>query len=83
MKCVVQPVERQRTRHRNHDTTIDDAFAETAFRLRVLVEMHFGRILVQTGRHLVLGFFDRHAVDMVDLFADFIIAPAIGTACQR
>ena len=44
--------------------------------------MHLGGVLVEPGGELVLGFLDRHAVDMVDALAGQVIAPAMGRAGQ-
>ena len=41
--------------------------------LLVQVEVHLGRVLVQARRRRVLGFFQRHAVDVVDALADFVV----------
>src|SRR5262245_26847927 len=38
--------------------------------------MHTRRVLVKPGCELVLRFFDRNAVDVVDLLPDRVIAPA-------
>ncbi len=45
--------------------------------------MNFGGILIEARRHRVLGFLERHAVHMVDLLADLVIAPLIGRAGKR
>ena len=61
---------------------IDQATAEAALAFGELVEVNLGGVLVQPGGELMLGLFDRHAVDMVDLLARQKIAPAIRRAGQ-
>ena len=48
-----------------------------------LIEVDARRVLVEPGRDLVLGLLDRHAVDMIDALADFVVAEAIGAAGER
>ena len=62
---------------------IDQAAAEAVLALGELVEVHPRGVLIEPRRHLVLGFLDRHAVDMVDHLADLIIAPAVRAAGER
>ena len=57
---------------------IDQAAAEPPLPLRKLVEVNPRGILVEPRRKLMLGFFDRHPVDMVDPLARLVIAPAVG-----
>ncbi len=45
--------------------------------------MHLRGVLVQAGGELVLGFLDGHAVDMVDLLANLVIAPAMAAPGER
>jgi len=59
---------------------IDQAAAEAALCLFVLVEMHLRGVLVEAGRELVLGLLDGHRVDVVDLFANLVVAPAVAAA---
>ncbi len=40
-------------------------------------------VLVKPRRDLMLGFFDRIAVDVIDLLADLVVAEAIGAAGKR
>ena len=49
---------------------IDEAAAEAALALDMLIEMHPRRVLEQPRGELVLGLLDGLAVDMVDLVAD-------------
>ena len=49
---------------------IDDASAEAALRLHMLVEMDARIVLVKPRRGHVTGFLDRHAVDMIDALAE-------------
>ena len=80
---VGEAVEAQRARERDDVAAIDQPAAEPALALAELVEMHLGGVLVEAGREHVLGFLDRHAVDMVDLLADRIIAEAMRRAGER
>ena len=77
---IAETVERQRAGQRNDDATVDDALAETALGLGMLVEMHLGGVLIKTRGELVLGLLDGHAVDMVNFLANLVVAPAIGGA---
>src|SRR3954469_2492293 len=63
-------------------SAIDQASREAAFRFRELIEMDSRRILIEPRRHLVLGFFDRDAVDMVDFFTDLVVGKAIVAASK-
>ena len=45
--------------------------------------MHFSGVLIEARRHLVFGLFHRHAVDMVDSFADLVIGKAEQRARQH
>ena len=56
---------------------IDQPAAEAALALGELVEVHARGVLIEPRRDLVLGFLDRHAVDMVDLLADLVVAEAM------
>src|ERR1700738_77272 len=80
---VAESVERERARQRYDVAAIDQAAAEAVLALGELVEMNARRVLVEPRRHLVLGFLDCHAVDMVDHLADLIIAPAMRAAGER
>ena len=55
-------------------TAIDETAPEPALSFGVLVEMDLGGVLVEPGGKLVLGLFHGHAVDVVDLLADGIVA---------
>ena len=83
LKRVGESVERQRARQADHMATIDEPASEAAFAFTELVEMNARRVLVQPRRHHVLGFFDRHAVDMVDLLADRVVVPRMRAAGKR
>ena len=48
-----------------------------------LIEVHARGVLIEPRRHLVLGFLDRHAVDVVDLLAGLIVAEAMRRARER
>ena len=80
---IAEPVEGQRAGQRNHMPAIDQPAAEAALAFGILVEMDARGVLVEPGRHHVLGFFDRHAVDMVDSFAGFVIVPQMAAARGR
>src|SRR5947208_12039982 len=82
-KGIGEAIERQRPRQRNDMPAIDQPPSETALALDELVEMNARGILIKPRRDLVLGFLDRHAVDMVNSLADFIIAEAIRAASER
>ena len=83
LEGVAQAVERQRAGHADDVAAIDQAAAEAALALGVLVEMHLGGVLPQAGRHHVLGFLDGHAVHMVDLLAHRIVVPQMRAAGQH
>src|SRR6266704_1598815 len=87
MKGIGEAIERQRARQRNDMPAVDQPPAEAALALDELVEMNARGVLIEPRRDLVLGFLDRHAVDMIDSLADFIIAEAtlseIGRASCR
>ena len=80
MESVGEPVAGQRTGERDHVPAIDQPAAETALGLGKQVEVDARIVLVKPRGHLVFGFFDRHPVDVVDLFADVIVVIAIGAA---
>src|SRR5687767_5210792 len=82
MEGIAQAVEGQRACKRDDDAAIDEAAAEAALPLRVLVEMYPRRVLVEAGGHLMLGLFERHPIDMIDPVADLIVAPQIRRACE-
>ena len=71
---IGQPVERQRARKADDMAAIDQAAAILAVGG---VKMHFGGVLPQTGGEHMLGLFNRDAIDMVDLFADCVVAPTV------
>ena len=83
MEGVAEAVVGQRAHQRDDDAAVDDALAEAALGLGVLVEVHLGGVLVEARRGLMLGFLERHAIDMVDLFAGLIVAPAVRRAGKR
>ena len=58
MKGVGKTVVGQCPNERNDDVAVNDAFAETAFGLRVLVEVNLRRVLIEPGRGLMLGFLE-------------------------
>src|SRR5262245_40314187 len=62
---------------------IDQTTAEPALRLGELVEMNARGVLIEPGRELMLRLLDRDAVDVVDLLADRIVAPARPAAGER
>ena len=62
---------------------IDEPAAEAAFAFGMLVEMHARGVLEEARGELVLGLLDGLAVDMVDLLADLVVAPALGRAGER
>jgi len=77
-KGVAKTVEAQAPGDADDVAAINDAFSKAAALLRVLVEMHACRVLVEACGKGVLGLFDRHAVDVVDLLADFVIVETKG-----
>src|SRR5512145_3260984 len=62
---------------------INESPAEAAFALDMLVEMHPCGVLEQAGGKLMLGLLDGLAVDMIDLVAHRVIAPAPWRAGER
>ncbi len=83
VKRVGEPVERERTRERDHMPAINQPAAEAVLALGELIEVHARRVLVDPRRHLMFGFLHRHAVHVVDLFADLIVAEAVRAAGKR
>src|SRR6185312_16001100 len=83
MEGVAEAIVGQRPHQRDDDTAVDDALAEASLRFGVLIEVHFGRVLVEARRRLMLGFFQGHAVDVVDFFARLVVAPAMRRARER
>ena len=69
MKAIGKPVEAERAREGNNITAVDQASAKSPLCLGELVEVDPGRILEQTGGHLVLGLFDGDAISVIDAFA--------------
>ena len=41
------------------------------------VKVHFRCVLPKSRRHHMLGFFNSHAINMIDLFANLIVTPAM------
>src|SRR3984957_1457998 len=80
---VGQPIEGQRPGERDDVAAVDQPPAEAALLGAELVEMDARGVLIESRRDLMLGLFDRIAVDMVDLFANFVIAETIGAAGKR
>ena len=62
---------------------IDEPPPEPALALDMLIEMHARRVLEQARGELMLGLLDGLPIDMVDLVADVVIAPAPGRAGKR
>src|SRR6202041_2423788 len=82
MKGIGQAIEGEATRQLNDMAAIDQPPAEPAFTFDKLIEMDARGILIEPGRHHMLGLFDGDAVDMVDALANLIIAEAINAAGQ-
>src|SRR3546814_2890397 len=80
---AAETVERKRPRQRDHVATVDDAPAEAALALGMLVEVHARRVLVEARRHLMLRLLDGHGVAVVDPLARFVIGPAMRRAGRR
>src|SRR4029079_2597229 len=76
-------VEGQCASKRNGVPAIDEPTPKTALALGKLIEMDAGRVLIETGGNLGLGFLGRDPVDMVDLVAGLIVAEAIRAARKR
>src|SRR5579863_2239027 len=68
MEGVGEAVEAQRARQRDDMAAIDQTTAEAALAFSKLIEMDLGGVLEEARRNLMLGFLDRHAVDVVDPF---------------
>src|ERR1700722_12830339 len=83
VKGVGEAIEAQRARKRNDVPAIDQPASETALALAELIEMDLGAVLKQARRDLMLGLLDGDAVDVVDLLADGIIAPAMRRTGER
>src|SRR3982074_2515165 len=80
MESIGEAVERQRARERDHVPAIDQPPLEAPLRLDELVEVNARSILIQSRGELMLSLLDRPAIDMVDLFADLIVAPTTRAA---
>ena len=76
---VGQTIERERARHRNDVPAIDQAAAIGA---GGGVEMNLGGVLPQAGGQHVFGFFHRDTIDVVNLFTDLIVTPAVWFSCE-
>ena len=61
---------------------IDDAPAEAPVLLRMLVEMDLGGVLIEPRRGHMAGFFDGHAVEMIDPLAGLVVVPEMRAAGQ-
>ena len=61
---------------------IDEAPPEAPLPFAELVEMHFRGVLIEPGRRLVLGLFDRDAVDMIDPLAGAIVLEPMRRAAE-
>src|SRR5262249_27098446 len=83
VKGVGEPVEAQAPRDRDDVAAVDESASKPAFALDVLVEVDARGVLEQARSELVLRFLYCLAVDVVDLVADRIIAPALGRAGER
>src|SRR6516165_10596155 len=62
--------------------TVDDAATETLVLLYMLIKVHSCRVLIESSCHHMLGFFDCHAVDVIDSFADPVVFPQMQAACK-
>ena len=83
-RAVGKSVEGERARQAHHMAAIDDPFAEPTRLLQDGVKMPLGCILVEPRCDLVLGLFDGHSINMIDLLADLVIfkeMPAPGKNC--
>ena len=80
VQAVAEAVERQGARQRDHHAAIDDAGAQPALALGVVVEMDPGAIVVEARGAAVLALHHAHAVDMVDALADDVVLEEVGLA---
>jgi len=83
MEGIGEPIKAQAPRDRDDVPTIDEPSPEPAFALDMLIEMNARGVLEQPRGELMLGLLDGLAVDMIDLVADLIIAPALGRTGER
>ena len=74
---IGKAIKAERPGNRNDDAAIDQAFAKPAVFLSVRIKMHFRRVLIESCGDLMLSFFDRHAVHMIDFFANLIIVKSM------
>jgi hypothetical protein len=79
-ESVGQPVEGKRARQADDVTAVDDPAAEAPGLFGLLVEVHAGGVLVEAGGHHVFTFFDGHAVNVIDAFADLVVVPQVRAA---
>src|SRR5215510_5629117 len=83
MKGIAQAIEGQRARKRNGVSAIDKTTTEPSAAFGELVEMNARGVLIKARRDLVFGFFDSHAVNVVDFFTNFVIAEAMHAPRQH
>ena len=83
MEGVGEPIEAQGAGDRDDVAAIDQPPPEPPLAFDMLIEMHPRGVLEQAGGELMLGLLDGLAVDMIDLVADRVIAPAPGRAGER
>ncbi len=74
---VCQPVKAECAGHRDDMPTIDEPLP---VRAEGRIKMHLGGVLPEPCGEHMLGFLNRHTIDMVDLFANGIVAPAVRLA---
>src|SRR6478735_7524161 len=83
MEGIGEAIDRERAGERYHMAAIDQPASEASLLGGELVEMDARRVLVEARRDLVLRLLDGDAVDMIDAFADFIVAEFVSAAGQR
>src|SRR5258705_6227155 len=80
MERVSEAVEGQCAGERDRVPAIDQPATEPPLSLGELVKVNPRRVLVKAGRKLVLCFFHRHAIDVIDALARCIIAESLSAA---
>src|SRR5258708_25682575 len=80
MERVSEAVEGQCAGERDHVPAMDQPATEPRLSLGELVKVNPRRVLVKAGRKLVLCFFHRRAIDVIDALARCIVAESLGAA---
>src|SRR5271166_1060110 len=83
MEGIFESIETQRAGERDDVAAINKAAAKATLSLLVLVKVNPCVILVEPPRKLMLGLFDGHTIEVIDLLANLIIPPSPRAAGKR